>query len=487
MNILAPETFEERKARVRAAYWLPTQERWIKSKARLKLMQKTRRFGGSYCNAYGVAEKTARIGNIFDSWIGSRDLLAARLSVNDIKFFSKVLNVACTDRGEIALDDERKLKAFEVEYANGRFARALSSSPDAFAGKEGWITLDEFALHKDPRQLYGIVQPGIMRGGSLSIISTHRGTGNFFNELVKEIVQKGNPKKFDLFTINIEDAVKEGLWLKILQKLEDNDIEDERRGWSDDEFLQSLRAECATEEMWNQEYMCIPCDDSAALLTWELILQASCTEMEMNILLDDVPLSAPRYLGMDIGRRNHPSVIWQWVKWKGVMIEEEVTPLLNMPFAAQEQVLFQKLESLPICSARIDATGLGMQLAENAVTAFPGKVEAVIFNQGVKAEMAVRALRKFQDGGVRIRDDTKRQYELYSLKQRSGSNEKIIIKEDATLSEKHSDYAWAAFLGLLAEDGAAQPFAYESTPRDREQSGGWFDAAMDFGRGLIGL
>lgn len=453
MNIITPEqTAKERAEKVRASYWLPTQERWIKSKARLKIMEKTRRFGGSYANNYAVAEKTSLKGNIFDSWIGSRDLLAARLSINDCKYFSRILNVGCTDRGEIALDDDRKLRAFEVEFANGRFARGLSSSPDAFAGKQGWISLDEFALHKDPRQLYGIVQPGIMRGGSLSIISTHRGTGNFFNELIKEVREKGNPKKFDFFSINIEDAVKEGLWLKIQQTLIDNAVEDERLGWTDDDFLQSLRAECATDEMWNQEYMCRPCDDNSALLTWEEILNASRNEGDMKTLLADVPLSAPRYMGMDIGRHNHPSVIWQWVRHKGLLIEEEVTPLPGMKFADQEKVLFEKLRRLPVVTCYMDATGLGMQMAENAQAAFPGKVKGVTFNQGIMLEMAVNAKRKFQDNLVRIQDVTKRQYELYSIKQRSGSGESIVITADASQTDKHSDYAWAAFLGLHAAE-----------------------------------
>lgn len=456
MNLVLPtETHAQRKARIRGAYWLPTQERWIKSKRRLKLMQKTRRYGGSYCNAYAVAEKTSMKGNPFDAWIGSRDLLAARLTINDVKFFSRVLNVACTDRGEIALDDDRKLRAFEVEFANSRFARGLSSSPDAFAGKQGWITLDEFALHKDPRQLYGIVQPGIMRGGSLSIISTHRGTGNFFNELVKEITQKGNPKKFELFTITIEEAVREGLWLKIQQSLEDANVEDERLGWSDDDFLQSLRNECATEEMWMQEYMCLPCDDNSALLTWDEILAASRTEQELHELLRDVPISAPRFIGMDVGRKNHPSVIWQWVRHKGLLLEEEVKPLQGMTFARQEEELFSRLHRLPVVSCRIDATGLGMQLAENAVTRYPGKVTPVTFNQHVKVEMAVKSKRKFQDGLVRMRDDTKRQYELYSIKQKSGAADSIVITSEAGLSEGHSDYAWAAFLGLHASDEAS--------------------------------
>lgn len=457
MNIIAPaETPGERRQRVRASYWLPTQARWIASKARKKLMLKTRRYGGSFANAYAVTERVSRKGNPFDAWVGSRDLLAARLSINDIKFFSRVLKQACTDRGEVMLDDESKLRAFEVEYANSRFARALSSSPDSFAGKQGWITLDEYALHKNPRQLYGIVQPALLRGGGLSIISTHRGTANHFNELVIEVVEKGNPKKFELFTINIEDAVKEGLWLKIQDQLHETGVEDDRLGWSDDEFLQSLRDECATDEMWNQEYMCIPCDDSAALLTWEEILKASCTETDLKLLLAEVPDSAPRFLGMDVGRRNHPSVIWQWVLWKGLFIEEEVTPLLNTAFAEQEAVLFEKLAAKPNMTARIDATGLGMQIAENAVREFPSRIQGVTFNQAVKTEMAVAAKRKFQDLTVRICHDTKRQYELYSLKQKSGSNSQIIIKEDAGLSEKHSDYAWAAFLGLHAADGRQQ-------------------------------
>jgi phage FluMu gp28-like protein len=485
MNILLPaETQEARKARVREAYWLPTQERWIKSKARLKLMQKTRRFGGSYCNAYAVAEKTSRKGNMFDSWVGSRDLLAARLGINDIKFFSRILNVGCVDRGEIALDDDKKLRAFEVEFANGRFARGLSSSPDAFAGKQGWITLDEFALHKDPRQLYGIVQPGIMRGGSLSIISTHRGTGNFFNELVKEITQKGNPKRFDLFTITIEEAVKEGLWLKIQQTLEDNGVEDERLGWSDAEFLQSLRNECATDEMWLQEYMCQPCDDNSALLTWEEIINASRSEHELKSLLADVPLSAPRFIGMDIGRRNHPSVIWQWVKHQGVLIEEEVTPLLNMAFASQEEELYRRMEKLPCVSCHIDATGLGMQLAENAVKKFPGRVTPVTFNTHIKVEMAVKSKRKFQDGLVRITDNTKRQYELYSIKQKAGAADSIVITSEAGMSEGHSDYAWAAFLGLHAAELNAAPFGWSKISKPES---GPFAAALGRVKQAIGL
>lgn len=453
MNIIAPqETEAARVKRVRAAYWLPTQEKWIKNKARLKLMAKPRRFGGSYCEAYSTVEASGRKGNIYDAWVGSRDLLAARLFVNDCKHFARLFNIAAKDHGEVILDEgERSLRTFEMEIGE-RHIRALSSSPDAFAGKQGRMRLDEFALHKQPRQLYSIVQPALIRGGSMGIISTHRGTANFFNELVKEIKEKGNPKKFFYLEINIEDAVKEGLWIKIQQTLMDNAVEDERLGWSDDEFLQSLRDECATEEAWKQEYMCQPCDDSSALLTWEELIAASVSDADMQRLLAEVPADAPRYAGFDVGRRNHPSVYWQWVQHAGLYIAEEIEPLHNLDFAAQEQFFIERVGRRNVRRAAIDATGLGMQMAENAVKALPGKVIPVTFNQGIKLEMAVKAKRKFQDRLARIPDKPKIHYELYSIKQQAGRNESIVITSEAGLTDGHADYAWAGFLGFHAAD-----------------------------------
>jgi phage FluMu gp28-like protein len=451
MNIIAPaETPAERVARVKAEYWLPTQRRWIESNARLKLMAKCRRFGGSYAEAFATTLATGRAGNVYDAWIGSRDLLAARMFIQDCKHFARVFDIAAKDNGEVILEEgERSLRTFELQIGE-RLARALSSSPDAFAGKQGRMRLDEYALHKQPRQLYSIVQPALIRGGSLGIISTHRGTANHFNELIKEIKEKGNPKRFDYFEINIEAAVAEGLWIKIQQTLEAAKVDDERLGWSDDEFLQSLRDECATEEAWKQEYMCMPCDDSAALLTWEELIAASLSPEQMRLI--DIPADAPRFIGMDVGRHNHPSVLWHWAHVGGLWITEQIEPLHKMDFAQQEARFIAACSSPHVRRAAVDATGLGMQLAENAVKACPGKVMPITFNQRIKLEMAVKAKRKFQDRVVRIPDTPKVQYELYSIKQKAGHGESIVITSEAGLTDGHADYAWAAFLGLHAAD-----------------------------------
>ena len=74
-------------------------------------------------------------------------------------------------------------------------------------------------LHGDPRKLYTIAYPGVVWGGSLDIFSTHRGTYNYFNELLREITERGNPKKFSLHRVTLEDALAQGFLYKLQQKL----------------------------------------------------------------------------------------------------------------------------------------------------------------------------------------------------------------------------------------------------------------------------
>src|SRR5439155_870801 len=77
------------------------------------------------------------------------------------------------------------------------------------------VKLDEFALHKDQRTLYAVAKPVIQWGGTLSVISTHRGAGTVFNELIGDIRQRGNRMGWSLHTIPIQTAVEQGLVEKI--------------------------------------------------------------------------------------------------------------------------------------------------------------------------------------------------------------------------------------------------------------------------------
>ncbi|MED7818300.1 terminase family protein, partial [Vibrio cholerae] len=181
--------------------FLPFQSAWIKDGSRLKLMEKSRQIGLSWSGAYACVERTGAQGAQHDQWVSSRDDLQARLFIEDCKMWAKIVNLAARDLGEVMISEREKTSAYVLEFANGRRIHSMSSNPDAQAGKRGGRVLDEFALHPDPRKLWSIAYPGITWGGNLELISTHRGSNNFFNQLVREIKERGNPKNISLHTV----------------------------------------------------------------------------------------------------------------------------------------------------------------------------------------------------------------------------------------------------------------------------------------------
>ncbi len=199
--------------------FLAGQESWIKDTSRLKLMEKGRQIGISWSTAYAADERTAQVGQKWDQWVSSRDDLQARLFIEDCKMWAQVLNIAAQDLGERVIDDTKKLTAYVLAFSSGRRIHSMSSNPDAQAGKRGGRILDEFALHPDPRKLWSIAYPGITWGGSMEIISTHRGSHNFFNQLIREVREHGNPKNISLHRITLQDALDQGFLYKLQKAL----------------------------------------------------------------------------------------------------------------------------------------------------------------------------------------------------------------------------------------------------------------------------
>jgi phage FluMu gp28-like protein len=165
---------------------LPYQLKWVQDNSRLKIAEKSRQIGWTWSTACALVRRKCLNRSRYDSWISSRDELQAKLFLEDCKHFAGDYHVAAEDLG-VAVVDDHGHSAYVVALANGLRIHSMSSSPNAHAGKRGDRILDEFALHSDPKQLYAIAYPGITWGGSLEIFSTHRGTHNYFNELIQEI------------------------------------------------------------------------------------------------------------------------------------------------------------------------------------------------------------------------------------------------------------------------------------------------------------
>ena len=249
---------------------LAYQDRWIKDRAIMKLMEKSRRVGISYGSSYEDVRYHAQADSRLQTWVSSRDELTARQYVRDCIGFGKVLHLAALQCGEtVLMDDAGKVHTAQtIPFPNGTVLNSLSSNPDAFAGRGGRVKLDEFALRKDPGLVYEIAGPTIDWGGSLAIISTHRGSGNYFNTLIREIKEKGNPKRFSHHRVTLQDALDQCFLWKLQTKLKEGDP---RLDMDEAEYFDYQKSRARDHESFLQEYMCVPADDAAAFLEYSLI------------------------------------------------------------------------------------------------------------------------------------------------------------------------------------------------------------------------
>ncbi len=451
------------KPKIKSDFFLPYQAKWIRDTSRLKIMEKSRQIGISWSTAYGLLRRKSQKNAMLDAWVSSRDDIQARLFLEDCKAFASILQVAATDLGERVIDDTKKHSAYVLELANSLRIHSMSSNPDAQAGKRGDRVLDEFAIHPDPRKLYAITYPGITWGGSLEIISTHRGSANYFNLLLNEIKHKGNRKKFSHHRVTLQDALDQGFLDKLKAKLPPDD---ERAAMDEAEYFDFIRNGCPDEESFRQEYMCEPSDDASAFLSYELIASCAYRPSEVSIILDDGPPSAqsgftfpgfdpatavnPLYIGVDVGRDHDLTVIWVVEKFGGVSFTRQVICMQNQTFAAQEAALYPLLELPTVRRCCIDCNGIGRQFTERAQELYGKyKVEGVTFTGPVKEELAYPLRTAFEDRTLRIPDDDFIRADLRAVKKETTASGNVRFAADRG-KNGHADRFWALALALHA-------------------------------------
>ncbi len=422
------------------------QSAWVRDSARIRAGEKSRQIGWTWSEAYSIVRDKSQKDARLDHWISSRDEIQARLFLEDCKGFANLLQIAAADLGERVIDPDGNT-AYDLEFANKLRAHSMSSNPDAQAGKRGGRTLDEFALHKDPRKLYSIAYPGITWGGSLSLFSTHRGTQNFFNELIVEARHKGNPKKISLHRVTLQDALEDGFLYKLQRKLP---LADERQGMDETDYFNFIRSGCADEESFAEEYMCVPSDDASAFLSYELLDGCKWRTPWEYTLAELAACRNPLYLGGDIGRTRDLTVFWVLEAVGDLRLTRKVVAMQNQKFAAQEAALYELLALPQMRRACIDNTGIGRQLVERAQERFGTyKVEAVTFTGAVKEELAYPARAAFEDKTARIPDDQVVISDFRSIRKETTAAGNIRFAGERG-ANGHADRFWAFALGLHA-------------------------------------
>jgi len=442
--------FPQPHADGREPFFLGYQQAWSQDPHIMLIAEKSRQIGWTWTSAHGLARRHAIKDYTLDTWGTSRDDLQAMLAVQDCKAFADIMHSGASDLGMQVLD-ARGSSGHVLKFANGTTYYSLSSNPDAQAGKRGNRVGDEFALNKDNRQLYAIMEPGVTWGGFIWLFSTHRGTANYFNTLIQEARHKGNPKGFHVYRVTLADALECGFLYKLQGKLCKANPADPRLQMDEAAYFDFVRSKAADEDTFQQEYLCVPSDDASAFISYELI-----DGCKYAPGIDWETLAAGElYLGVDVGRVKDLTVFWLLERVSGIYFTRRLIRMQNATFDAQEKTFYDLLTLPNLRRACVDQTGIGRQFAERAITRFGSRVEGVTFTGPVKETLAYPLKAALEDRTLKVPDDAKVVSAFRSIRKETTSSGNIRFAGDRN-ADGHADEFWAAALALHAASGKTQ-------------------------------
>ncbi len=378
-----------------SAVLLPYQQKWIADTSPVKIAEKSRRVGLSWCEAADdamLAAKSREAGGMNVWYLGYNREMALEF-VNDCAFWVRHYTRAAAAIEETLIEDEKKsILAYVIRFESGYRITALSSRPSNLRGKQGKVVIDEAAFHDD---LDGLIKAAIallMWGGKVCIISTHNGEDNPFNELITEI--RAGKKPYSIHHIDLDEALEQGLYRRICASLGKDWSPEGEAKWRQD--LIDFYGEHAEEELF-----CVPSkgsgiyfprvliescmDKSIPVIRWsckpefatepDVVRAAAAALWIKNNLVDLVAKLDPDYptaFGQDYGMTGDLSIIWLLQERPGLIYRTPfVIELRNVPYKEQETLMIWLGQAIPrFRNAAYDARGNGQPLAQRAMQIF---------------------------------------------------------------------------------------------------------------------
>lgn len=427
-----------------SAYFLPYQIAWLNDHSRRKIWEKSRRIGATYVQSYEDVRDCVKTPGL-PVWFSSADESAAKEYILYCEQWAKIFKATgkILSVQEEILDEKNSVKALVIRFVNGSRIHGLSSNPTAFRSKGGKTNLDEFDWHKDQPKMYAAAKPCVTWGFDMRILSTYQSGASLYAQFVKDAkkaVADGATPTFSLHTVTIFDAVNQGLLDRIMRR---KTTKEEREAW-----LKEEREACGDENIWLQEYCCIPVSENDAFLTWDLIRPCE-DEKAGNPGFSG---KGKFYIGNDIGRRHDLSVFWVVEKVGDVFWTREVVKMKGASFAAQDDELDRLISTYKPLRICMDQTGMGEKPVEDAKRKY-GKyrVEGVLFSGPVKQELAFGLRRRFEDRQVRIPVDQGIRRAHHAVKKTVTAAGNIRF-DAARTDDGHADEFWAHALALHAAD-----------------------------------
>ena len=437
---------------------LPYQSRWVKDKAKLKVCEKSRRIGVSWCEAYDAVMHAGAedAGNVYYQTFEKE---ASRGFIDDCAEWAAYLNRGASAVDETLLEDgERQVQAYRITFDNARHIFAMTSAPRQFRskGRPGDLAIiDEAAFVDDLGEVLKAALAFLFWGGRVHVMSTHDGDGNPFNRLCEDI--RAGKQRGSLHRIPFNDAVADGVAEASLAVQGVAVTSEAISEWIDD-IRYTYRHNAA------EELDCIPNAGAGTFLPWEVIRNCQSADAGKPELYE----GGYSYLSIDVARRKHLWVCSALEMVGDVLVTREMSILHNARFAEQRAEVKRMKRAYRAVRIGIDQTGMGEGLFEQLQDDHGQHcVEGFLFTAPAKLMLATSLLQRMEDVKLRIPDDEDTEADLRSVKRAGGGTGAPRLVSDESETDGHADRFWSLAIGCHIAEAGPVEFAYTPAPRRR--------------------
>lgn len=457
------------------------------------VVEKSRRTGYTWAASAISVLITGTEKSPMDTYYMGYDLEMAREFIEVAAEWAKTFSILSNEVEEYVFTDpnnpEKNIKAFRIEFANGRKIVALPSVPRALRGKQGFVLIDEAAFHDDLKEVLKAAFALLIWGGKVLILSTHNGDENPYNELINDI--RALKKPYKLLRCTFDDALKDGLYRRICQKTGKEWTTEAQEKWRSE--IIDFYGDDADEELF-----CIPSKGSGAYLTRALIEKCQTdTAPVLRLAYKDDFASFPvevreslvadwleenvlpvlerqgdglKSFGFDFARSGDLSVFWVVEEQQNLDLKTLFSvELSNLPHTSQEQILFYIIDRLKrFHHGAIDARGNGSYISESCWQKYgSGKITQVMLSQEWYRENMPPMKARFEDNTILIPKDADVLNDLRALKVVKGV---AVVPDKRTTGKdgkkRHGDSAIALAFAVFAAKTEAIEYDYESYQAD---------------------
>ena len=464
---------------------LPYQKRWTRDRAGLKVIEKSRRIGISWAEAYdAVMHAGGKPGGNVYYQAYNQDM--TRGFIEDCAGWAKPLNFGAEAIGEELIEEgDQTVKAFRVGFTSGREIVAMTSAPRAFRskGRPGDLAIvDEAAFVDNLGEVLKAALAFRVWGGRAHIISTHNGEANAFAALCRDIrdgVQPGS-----LHRVTLREALADGLYRRICEVA--------GRTWSagaEAQWQADLRAEYGVHA--GEELDCEPASGAGAWLAWEVI-----RALEDKAAGDPAGFAGGvTYIGVDVARRRDLWVAAVIERVGDVLWLRELVVHQGIPFSEQRAIVRELAARYRVSRIAVDQTGMGEAVVEQWQDDHgTHTVEGVLMTAPRRLDVATALREAAEDRRLRIPPDDALRRDLHSIRTESGPTGAPRLLADRGGTDGHADRFWAIALACAAAASGRGPIEGASVG-PREAIG--FDAGiggmgqggreqrLDYDRGIV--